>query len=189
MFTVGKVAGKRFTPEQQAYLRGLPAVREVSETRIRYSKAFRRHCVERYRAGASPTELFREAGLAPTLIGAKRIERCIARWKNSPLDAEGDDASGVKAAGASVAVPAVASSASVASASPAVSAASSSSVAEPVAAQERVSAWHISSESGMMPELVISQQSHYIAVLEQRVATLERELAASKARHRKKAGA
>ena len=35
----------------------------------------------RYHAGESPVELFREAGLDPSLIGYKRIERCFARWR------------------------------------------------------------------------------------------------------------
>ena len=35
----------------------------------------------RYNAGESPAAIFREAGLDPKLIGYKRIERCIARWK------------------------------------------------------------------------------------------------------------
>lgn len=32
-------------------------------------------------AGESPTYLFREAGLGPELIGEKRIERCMDRWR------------------------------------------------------------------------------------------------------------
>ncbi|PJM74170.1 hypothetical protein CS006_03300 [Bifidobacterium primatium] len=158
----GKNPKKRFTLEQQAYLRSLPAVREVSETRIQYSSEFRRHCVERYRAGASPTELFREAGLSPTLIGAKRIERCIARWKKHPITVEMGADPGSKSTAASASV---ATSASA------------------VKAKDRAMSWYVPTESGMVPELVISQQSHYIVMLEQRIAELECELAAGKTRH------
>ncbi|EIJ25698.1 hypothetical protein [Bifidobacterium longum] len=35
----------------------------------------------------SPVRIFREAGLDPRIIGNKRIERCIARWKREPPDA------------------------------------------------------------------------------------------------------
>ena len=33
--------------------------------------------------GESPTVLFREAGLGPELIGEKRIERCMHRWRKA----------------------------------------------------------------------------------------------------------
>lgn len=38
-------------------------------------------------AGRKPVRIFREAGLDPRIIGNKRIERCIARWKREPPDA------------------------------------------------------------------------------------------------------
>ena len=39
-------------------------------------------------AGRKPRQgIFREAGLDPRIIGNKRIERCIARWKREPPDA------------------------------------------------------------------------------------------------------
>lgn len=62
-------------------LRDLPAVANVSKDRITYSNAFKQVCVIRYLAGESPTKIFREAGLPPELIGYKRIERSVARWK------------------------------------------------------------------------------------------------------------
>ncbi|WP_318793190.1 hypothetical protein, partial [Bifidobacterium longum] len=49
--------------------------------------SFKREAVTRYRRGESPVRIFREAGLDPRLIGNKRIERCIARWKREPPDA------------------------------------------------------------------------------------------------------
>lgn len=73
-----------FTNEEIAYLRSLPAVARVSNGRIRYSEAFRRECMRRYRAGESPVRIFRDAGLDASLIGYKRIERCVARWRTMP---------------------------------------------------------------------------------------------------------
>ncbi|KFI99116.1 HTH domain-containing protein [Bifidobacterium stellenboschense] len=73
-----------FTNEEIAYLRSLPAVARVSNGRIRYSEAFRRECMRRYHAGESPVRIFRDAGLDASLIGYKRIERCIARWRSMP---------------------------------------------------------------------------------------------------------
>lgn len=66
-------------------LRDLPAVANVSKGRITYSNAFKQVCVIRYLAGESPTKIFREAGLPPELIGYKRIERSVARWKAAVL--------------------------------------------------------------------------------------------------------
>lgn len=72
----------KFDKETRAYLLGLDAVQAVSETRIEYTSAFRRDCMERYRAGESPSAIFRAAGLGPEIIGRKRIECCMARWRD-----------------------------------------------------------------------------------------------------------
>ena len=71
--------------EELQMLRDLPAVANVSKDRITYSTAFKQVCVIRYLAGESPTKIFREAGLPPELIGYKRIERSVARWKAAVL--------------------------------------------------------------------------------------------------------
>ncbi len=72
-----------FTDEERAYLRALPAVAELRGDTIVYDEAFRASCMKRYYAGESPASIFREAGLDPALIGHKRIERAIARWRTS----------------------------------------------------------------------------------------------------------
>lgn len=73
--------GGIFSAEEVRYLRKLPAVANVTRSRIMYSEAFKRSCLRRYFAGESPVRMFREAGLDPSLVGYKRIERCFARWK------------------------------------------------------------------------------------------------------------
>lgn len=75
--------GGVFSAEEVEYLRSLPAVVEASAKRITYSDSFKRYCIRRYLEGASPVQLFREAGLDPSLIGHKRIERCFERWRRS----------------------------------------------------------------------------------------------------------
>ena len=60
----------KFTAKERAYLASLPAVESVSASHIRYADSFRIEVMCRY-----------NAGLDPKLIGYKRIERCIARWK------------------------------------------------------------------------------------------------------------
>lgn len=76
---------RKFTAQELQYLRSLPAVAAVSSGRIRYVEAFKRECVRKYRAGESPARIFRAAGLDSALIGYKRIERCIARWRNMDI--------------------------------------------------------------------------------------------------------
>lgn len=76
-----------FSDAEMALLSGLDAVAWVTRTRITYKDSFKREAIERYRRGESPVRIFREAGLDPRIIGNKRIERCIARWKREPPDA------------------------------------------------------------------------------------------------------
>lgn len=72
---------RTFTRSEMRYLKMLPAVAGVSATRITYSDEFRDEATRRYLAGQSPVQIFREAGLDPSLVGYKRIERSFARWK------------------------------------------------------------------------------------------------------------
>lgn len=72
-----------FSAREIRYLQSLPAVERVSQGRIHYTEGFKRDCIRRYNAGESPAQIFRRAGLDSSLIGYKRIERCIARWKRT----------------------------------------------------------------------------------------------------------
>lgn len=77
----GSLGGGVFSIREIEYLESLPAVDRVRSGRIVYNDAFKRDCIRRYRNGESPAEIFRSAGLDSALIGYKRIERSIARWK------------------------------------------------------------------------------------------------------------
>lgn len=77
--------GGSFSSEEIQLLRGLAAVSNVTQDRITYSDTFKQVCTIRYLAGESPTKIFREAGLPPDLIGYKRIERSVARWKAAAI--------------------------------------------------------------------------------------------------------
>lgn len=72
----------RLDQETRERLERLDAVRKTTETRIYYTDGFRERTMERYRNGDKPSVIFRDAGLDPKLIGGKRIERCIARWRH-----------------------------------------------------------------------------------------------------------
>ena len=85
----GSLGGGVFSIREVEYLESLPAVDRVRSGRIVYNDAFKRDCIRRYRNGESPAEIFRSAGLDSALIGYKRIERSIARWK-AALGDDGD---------------------------------------------------------------------------------------------------
>ncbi|MBW3095510.1 hypothetical protein KIH75_09255 [Bifidobacterium sp. 64T4] len=87
-----RLGGGAFSDEEVWLLSKLPAVANVTHNRITYSDTFKRICTLRYLAGESPTKIFREAGLSPSIIGYKRIERSVARWKAKALQALEDDA-------------------------------------------------------------------------------------------------
>ena len=49
---------REFDDDEIDYLRSLPAVNSVGRNRIRYTDQFREYCMQRYRAGDSPTPMF-----------------------------------------------------------------------------------------------------------------------------------
>lgn len=75
---------RRFTQTEVYYLNTLPAVERASMDRITYSKEFQVRCMAQYLRGNGPTSIFASAGLDPKIVGGKRIERAIARWKADP---------------------------------------------------------------------------------------------------------
>lgn len=72
---------RRFTQAEVYYLNTLPAVEWASADRITYSHDFQVRCMAQYLRGNGPTSIFASAGLDPKIVGGKRIERAIARWK------------------------------------------------------------------------------------------------------------
>lgn len=72
-----------FSEATREYLERIPAVEKVGKTRITYAAWFRREALRRYRRGERPSAIFSAYGIGPDVIGGKRIERCMHRWKNS----------------------------------------------------------------------------------------------------------
>ena len=84
-----------FTLEEVCYLESLPAIAHVTSKRITYAHEFQVYCMYWYMRGLRPYQIFSSVGMPLELIGAKRIERCIARWKMmEPAD---DDAEPISA--------------------------------------------------------------------------------------------
>ena len=75
-----------FTDEQMRLLKRNDAISEVSRTRIYYREWFQMQAIMKNRLGMGPTRIFTEAGLPPSLVGYKRIERCMSRWRRKYED-------------------------------------------------------------------------------------------------------
>lgn len=136
------VGGGVFSMRERRYLESLPAVRRVVGRRIYYTDSFKRECIRRYRQGESPQMIFNDAGLWSHLIGYKRIERCIARWKRSvKMGEEGDVVGGGVSGDGAVRV-------------------------EPVGISEN------SGRGGDIRDLMLAQQACRIAALEQEIRRL-----------------
>ncbi len=69
--------------EEIRILRENPFVLDVSDHHVVYSNEFKHLFMEQYKKGKTPTQIFREAGFDPKILGTKRIERASARWRES----------------------------------------------------------------------------------------------------------
>ena len=76
------MSGLHFTQEQQNLLLQNPYITKVTEKSITYSEKFKLHAINEYAKGKTPTEIFREAGLEPKIIGSKNPGRSLSRWRS-----------------------------------------------------------------------------------------------------------
>lgn len=60
-----------------------PFVLNVDQNRIIYSDEFKQRFIKEYYSGKGPTQIFKDAGFDPKILGSKRIERAAARWRES----------------------------------------------------------------------------------------------------------
>ena len=69
--------------ETLSEVRSLKAVKNVTDSgRIFYSESFRKTALKKYKDGVKPVQIFCEAGFPLDVLGIKRIEKCMARWRN-----------------------------------------------------------------------------------------------------------
>lgn len=64
-------------------IRKNPYVSDADESRIIYTNEFKHLFMKEYNSGKKPSQIFREAGLPPEILGSKRIERACFRWRES----------------------------------------------------------------------------------------------------------
>ncbi|WP_288240527.1 hypothetical protein [uncultured Bifidobacterium sp.] len=172
------LGGGIFSIREVEYLESLPAVDRVRNGRIIYNDAFKRECIRRYQAGESPAEIFRSAGLDSSLIGYKRIERSIARWKDTIAV---DDANPVADASASLFTvrptqrwtPTFRRRIAAASETTTPHYIDDTNDQTPITEQDADNATQADDRSTML-SLIIEQQAHYISQFESKLGELER---------------
>ena len=172
------LGGGIFSIREVEYLESLPAVDRVRNGRIIYNDAFKRECIRRYQAGESPAEIFRSAGLDSSLIGYKRIERSIARWKDTIAV---DDANPVADASSSLFTvrptqrwtPTFRRRIAAASETTTPHYIDDTNDQTPITEQDADNATQADDRSTML-SLIIEQQAHYISQLESKLGELER---------------
>lgn len=78
-----------FTEEQQAQLRANPYIQKVSEKAITYTQEFREKFAEEYQSGRSPSNILREMGIDPKVLGKKRRDSIVARMHQYSIRLDG----------------------------------------------------------------------------------------------------
>lgn len=76
------MAKRTFTKKEELSLRSNPNVTKVLDNRIFYADHFKDHFCMEYASGKGPTQIFREYGFDPKVLGSKRIERAAVRWRS-----------------------------------------------------------------------------------------------------------
>lgn len=77
------MARGRLSEEEVNILKQNPYVSDVEETRIIYTNEFKFLFMKEYQEGKKPTQIFKDAGFDPKILGSKRIERAAHRWRES----------------------------------------------------------------------------------------------------------
>lgn len=78
-----------FTEEQQEELRANLYVEKVSEKSITYTTEFKKKFTEEYQIGKMPSQILREMGIEPSILGKKRKDSIVARTRKYSIRPEG----------------------------------------------------------------------------------------------------
>lgn len=70
-----------FSREEQELLRNNGNVQYCSEKSITYTTTFKEQAIQRYEAGLTSAEIFKQAGFNLNLIGKQQPKECLRRWR------------------------------------------------------------------------------------------------------------
>ena len=72
-----------FNEHQQRQLEANPNVKSVTERAIQYTPGFKLQAVKQNQAGKGPAEIFQAAGFDLEVIGVKKAQSALARWRRT----------------------------------------------------------------------------------------------------------
>lgn len=72
-----------FNEHQQRVLEANPNVASVSDRAIQYTPEFKIHAVKESLAGKGPAQIFSESGFDLTVIGSKKANSSLNRWRTT----------------------------------------------------------------------------------------------------------
>lgn len=72
-----------FNEHQQRQLEANPNVKSVTDRAIQYTPAFKMQAVKENQTGKGPAEIFQEAGFNLEIIGVKKAQSALARWRKT----------------------------------------------------------------------------------------------------------
>jgi len=78
-----------FTEEEMKELERNPYVRKVSEKAITYTYEFKKHFIEEHLRGKLPSQILREAGFDPKMLGKARVDSIGKRYRKMAERPEG----------------------------------------------------------------------------------------------------
>lgn len=83
------MTNKRFTPEEVKIIQQNPYVVSVCPTRITYSLAFKHVAIEQAGKGLRSTDIFRNAGFDPDMLGRPRMVAALKSFKREAASPAG----------------------------------------------------------------------------------------------------
>lgn len=63
-----------------------PNVEKITEKHVQYSSKFKIRAVERYLAGESPGDIFKNEGIDPAFFISRYCNYCLKRWKKKYIE-------------------------------------------------------------------------------------------------------
>lgn len=78
-----------FTPEQVEQLKKNKYVKHVSEKTITYTEEFKEVFILEYQSGKLPSQILSELGFDTKMLGKKRIDNIVQRYKAQAIRPEG----------------------------------------------------------------------------------------------------
>lgn len=78
-----------FTDEQMEILKESPYVKRISKTNVTFSEEFKTEFIRLYHQGIGPSDIIRQLGIDPKILGSNRIRKLATRIRKQSSRPEG----------------------------------------------------------------------------------------------------